>query len=121
MSMLEKKSFSAPDETRSLPKTKLEVVTFGDMSAAKGTFEPGWRWSEHVKPKAGTESCQVFHFGYVLSGRQHVVMDDGREAEFGPGDVVVVSPGHDAWVVGDEPYVALDFQGGKTYAQEGNG
>jgi len=117
MSMLEKKSFSAPDETRSLTKTKVEVVTLGDMTAMKTTFEPGWRWSEHVRPKAGTQSCQAFHFGYVLSGRQHVVMDDGTEAEFGPGDVVVVPPGHDAWVVGDEPYVGLDFQSGKTYAQ----
>jgi len=117
MSTLERKSFTAPDETRSLPKTKVEVVAFGDMTAMKTTFEPGWRWSEHVGPKAGTASCQVLHFGYILSGRMHVRMDDGKEAEFGPGDVVVISPGHDAWVVGDEPYVGIDFQGGKTYAQ----
>src|SRR5262249_10608162 len=116
MSTLGKKSFNAPDETRSLPKTRVEVVTFGEMSAMKTTFEPGWRGSEDVKPKVGTESCQVLHFGYVISGRQRVRMDDGTEEEFGPGDVMVVSPGHDAWVVGDEPYVGLDFQGGKTYA-----
>ena len=116
MSTLEKKSFSAPDETRSLPKTTVEVVTFSDMTAMKTTFEPGWRWSEHVKPKAGTASCQVPHFGYVLSGRMHVVMDDGKEAELGTGDVAIIPPGHDAWVIGDEPFVGLDFQGGKTYA-----
>ena len=117
MSVLEVKSFTAPDETRSLPKTKVEVVTIGEMTAVKSTFEPGWRWSEHVQPKAGTASCQVLHFGYVLSGRMRVMMDDGKEAEFGPGSVVVISPGHDAWVVGDEPYVGLDFQGGETYAR----
>ncbi len=117
MSTLQKKSFDTPDETRSLPKTKVEVVTFGDMTAMKTTFEPGWKWSEHVGPKVGTASCQVPHFGYVISGRMRIVMDDGKEEEVGPGDAVVIPPGHNAWVVGDEPYVGLDFQGGKTYAK----
>ncbi len=117
MSTLEKKSFTTPDETRSLPKTKIEVVTFGDMVAMKATLDPGWKWSENVKPQAGTESCQVAHFGYVISGRIRVVMDDGKEEEYGPGDVMVAAPGHNAWVVGNEPYVGLDFVGGKTYAK----
>src|SRR5262245_10114329 len=116
MSTFQKKSLITPDETRSLPKTTVEVVNFGEVSAMKTTFDPGWRWSEHVKPTAGSASCQVAHFGYVLSGRLHVVMDDGTEGEVGPGDVVVIPPGHDAWVVGDEPYVGLDFQGAKLYA-----
>ncbi len=116
ISTLEKKSFTAPDETRSLPKTKVEVVTFGERAAMRTTLDPGWRWSEHVKPKAGTASCKVEHFGYVISGRLRVVMDDGKEEEYGPGDVMVIAPGHDAWVVGDEPYVGLDFVGAKTYA-----
>ena len=115
--MLEKKSFSAPDETRSLPRTKVEVVTFGDMTAMKTTFEPGWRWSEHVKPTARTASCEVPHLNYGISGRLHVRMDDGTESEIGPGDVQLLPPGHDAWVVGNEPFVGLDFQGGHLYGK----
>ena len=81
-----------------------------------GTFEPGWRWSENVKPLASTDSCQVEHIGYVLQGRMALKMDDGKEHEFGPGDTFHMPPGHDAWIVGDEKCVLLDFGGLKGYA-----
>ena len=106
---LKKKSLSSPDETRTFENGKAEVVTLGDFSASRLVFEPGWRWSENVKPIAGTESCQVLHTGYEVSGRLHVRMDDGTEEEFGPGDAYVIPPGHDAWVVGDEPVVSVDM------------
>jgi hypothetical protein len=114
---IQKKNFTAPDETRSLPKTTVEVVNLGDATVMKTILEPGWKWSECVKPTAGTASCQVPHLGYVLSGRLKVVMDDGTEEEYGPGDVNRIAPGHDAWVIGDEPFVGLDFTGGKIYAK----
>ena len=115
---LSAKSFAVPDETRPFKdKGRMEVVRFGDTIVGKGTFEPGWRWSEHVKPIAGTDSCLVQHVGYVLSGRMKVVMDDGAEAEVGPGDAFVMPPGHDAWTVGTEPCVLLDFGGISGYAQ----
>ena len=117
MSKMETKNFGTPDEIRTLPKTKIEVVNLGDGTVMKLTLEPGWRWSEHVKPTAGTDSCQVPHFNYAISGRMHVRMDDGTESEVGPGDVQLLGPGHDAWVVGDEPFVVLDFQGGKIYGK----
>jgi hypothetical protein len=83
------------------------VVTIGDFTLGKGTFEPGWRWSEDDKPIAGTDSCQVRHTG-CISGRMTVRMDDGTEATVGPGDVMLIEPGHDAWVVGEEPCVLYD-------------
>ena len=107
---METKSFDAPDETRTPPKTKVEVVRLGDVQAARLTLEPGWRWSECVKPIAGTESCQARHVGSVLTGRMHVVQDDGTEAEVGPGEAYLIDPGHDAWVVGDEELVSLEFE-----------
>jgi quercetin dioxygenase-like cupin family protein len=117
---LERKSFSAPDEVRQMVgKGKVEILKVGESVVGKATFEPGWRWSEHVKPLAGTDSCQVAHLGYVISGRQKVIMDDGRELAFGPGDLVAIPPGHDAEVVGDEPCVFLDFAGMEHYAQGG--
>ncbi len=116
MAGLEAKNFSSPDETRPFQgKGRMEVVNVGGMSVGKGTFEPGWRWSVDVKPLAGTDSCQGLHVGYVLSGRMRVRMNDGTEAETGPGDVVHIAPGHDAWIVGDEACVLLDF--GTTVAQ----
>jgi quercetin dioxygenase-like cupin family protein len=117
MSTMETKNFGTPDEVRTLPKTKIEVVNLGDGSVMKLTVEPGWRWSEHVKPTAGTDSCQVAHLSYCISGRMLVRTDDGTESEVGPGDVQLLGPGHDAWVVGDEPFVMLDFQGGKIYGK----
>jgi quercetin dioxygenase-like cupin family protein len=116
MAAMVKKSFEAPDETRPISKGKIEVVDVDGTQVMRANFEPGWRWSECVKPVAGTESCQVAHLIYVVSGRMVVRMDDGAESEIGPGDVSSIPPGHDAWIVGDEPFVGVDFQGGQTYA-----
>ena len=110
MATLEAKNFSSSDETREFAgKGRMNIVKVGGMSVGKGTFEPGWRWSQNVKPIAGTDSCQALHVGYIMSGRMGVRMDDGTEAEAGPGDVVHIAPGHDAWVVGNEDCVFLDF------------
>lgn len=113
------KSLNQPDETRPIPngKGKVEVVNLGGAAVMRATFEPGWKWSEHVKPIAQTASCQVAHTGYIVSGRLHVRMDDGSEVEMGPGDASITPAGHDAWVVGDEPVVFLDFAGAATYAK----
>jgi hypothetical protein len=110
MAGLESKAFSNPDETRPFAgKGKMDIVNVAGMTVGLGVFEPGWRWSVNVKPLAGTDSCQAVHNGYVVSGRMHVVMDDGTEAEAGPGDIVHIDPGHDAWVVGNEACVMVDF------------
>jgi mannose-6-phosphate isomerase-like protein (cupin superfamily) len=103
-------SFDSPDETRQPEKTTIDVVRMGDTTAARFTFEPGWRWSECVKPVAGTDSCRARHVGVVHSGRLAVRHDDGSEIEVGPGDAYVIEPGHDGWVVGDEPFVAYEFE-----------
>jgi hypothetical protein len=84
----------------------------------RSVYEPGWRWSEHVKPIVGTDSCQATHVGYVLSGRMHIVMDDGAEAEIGPGEFVRIQPGHDAWTLGDEACVIVDFGQIEGYAKQ---
>ena len=97
---------------------EVEIVKVGDGVVGRATFQPGWRWSEHVKPIAGTDSCQAAHFGYVVSGRQRAIMDDGTELEFAAGDVVTIPPGHDAVVVGDEPCVVIDFAGMEHYAEQ---
>ena len=117
MAKLEKKSFDQPDETRPVDKGTVEVVELDGATVMRTTFEPGWRWSECVKPTVGGDSCQVHHVGYAISGRMHVTMDSGEELDIGPGDVLQIPPGHDAWIVGDEPYVGVDFQGGATYAK----
>ena len=120
MASVEVKSFDSPDETRPFAGNgKADVVTVGGTTVMRGTFEPGWRWSENVKPIAGTDSCEVYHLGYVVSGRMAVRMDDGTEGEVGPGDIVHLEPGHDAWIVGDEPCVMLDFGGSTAYAKSG--
>ena len=113
----EKKNFSRPDETRPFAKGKLEIVNVGGTMLGRGTFEPGWKWSECVKPIAKTESCQAPHLGYVVSGRMKVVMDNGTELEYGPGDAMSLPPGHDAWIVGNDPCVVVDFVGFKDYAK----
>lgn len=114
---MQKKSFNTPDETRTPPKTKVEVVKIGDNTLMRTTFEPGWKWSEHIKPTVGTDSCQVHHLVYAISGQMKAVMDDGTEIEVGPGDVADIPSGHDAWVVGDEPVVGIDIAGGASYAK----
>ncbi len=107
---LDVKSLNTPDETRPFAaKGRAEIVNVGGMTVGRGTFEPGWRWSEHVKPIAQTDSCQAAHAAYIVSGRMSVRMDDGTEKEVGPGDIMVAAPGHDAWVIGNEPCVMVDF------------
>jgi mannose-6-phosphate isomerase-like protein (cupin superfamily) len=118
MARTEKKSLNTPDETRPFPKGKMDVVKVGELTFGRATFQPGWKWSECVKPIAGTKSCMVHHNGYVVSGRMRMRMDDGVEVEVGPGDVFVCAPGHDAWTVGDEPCVAYDFSGAAIYAKK---
>jgi hypothetical protein len=118
MASMEVKSFDAPDETRPFEgRGKADVVQVGGRAVARGVFEPGWRWSANVKPIAGTDSCEVSHLGYCISGRMRVSMDDGGESEMGPGDVVAIAPGHLAEVVGDEPCVFLDFGEIAEYAK----
>lgn len=117
MNKLVIKRFEDPDEMRSFPKGKVEFNRVGNMPVMRNTFQPGWRWSESVKPIAQTDSCQVYHILYILSGQLAIRMDDGSTAEFGPGDLGVLPPGHDAWVVGDVPCVNLDFGGSSNYAK----
>ena len=105
-----KKNFESPDETRTPDKTMIEIVKLGGTNVARVTFQPGWKWSECIKPVAGTDSCQARHVGTVVSGRIHVVHEDGTEVDAGPGAAYVIEPGHDAWVLGDEPYVAFEFE-----------
>ncbi len=116
MKQMEKKSLLTPDETRSFPKGKLELVTLEGVTFGKMTLQPGWKWSESVKPIAKTKSCEAPHTQYQVSGRMMVKMDDGTEKEFGPGDVSIIPPGHDAWVVGNDPVVAIDITGMTNYA-----
>ena len=113
------KSFDTPDERRAPEKTQVEVVDLGSVKAARMTLQPGWRWSECIKPAAGTESCQVHHVGTVTSGRLHVQHEDGSSVEIGAGDAYVIEPGHDAWVVSSEPFVGYEFdsQAAQTYAR----
>jgi hypothetical protein len=117
MAGIAKKSFDSPDEVRTPDKTRLEIVDLGTHKAARMTAQPGWRWSECIKPVAGTDSCQTDHVGYMTSGRLHVVHDDGAETDVRAGDVYRIGPGHDAWVVGDEPVVTVEFQGAANYAK----
>jgi hypothetical protein len=114
-----KKSFDSPDETRTPDKTRVEVVDLGTAKAARMTAQPGWRWSECVKPVVKTDSCQARHVGTVVSGQLHIAHNDGTELEIGPADAYVIEPGHDAWVVGDQPFVAFEFESGTadTYAR----
>ncbi len=104
----QKKSLDNPDETRDFEQGKMQIATISDFKAARLLLQPGWKWSEHVKPLAQTDSCQVRHTGYVISGQMRVVMDDRTETELGPGDAYVIEPGHDAWVVGDVPFFGVD-------------
>jgi len=109
---------SSPDEVRTFEKGKIEIVNFDNgVTIGKGTLQPGWSWEKCVKPIVKTNSCQVPHTSYIMSGRMRVVMDDGTELEGGPGDTAIIPPGHNAWVVGDEPCVMIDFTGAKEYAK----
>src|SRR3954469_19319013 len=110
MAGVESRDFDSPDETRTPDKTQVDVVRMGGATVGRFAFEPGWRWSECVKPVAGTESCQARHIGVVHSGRLAVKHEDGTEVEIGPGEAYVIEPGHDAWVVGDEGFVGFEFE-----------
>jgi quercetin dioxygenase-like cupin family protein len=116
---LVRKSFDRPEETRPFEagSGQLELVNVDTAPVGRATFQPGWQWSKHVKPIAKTESCQAAHMGYFISGRMKVVMDDGTSEEFGPGDFMICPPGHDAWIVGDEACVVIDWQGVADYAK----
>jgi hypothetical protein len=117
MGQAELRSLGKPDEVREFPKGRLELVRIGGTMVARAVFEPGWRWSTSVQPIAGTKSCEAPHFQYHVSGVIRVLMDDGTEFECRPGDVSFLPSGHDAWVVGDEPAVVVDFQGMIDYAK----
>jgi hypothetical protein len=110
MAGLQVGDFESPDETRRPDKTQVDVVKMGANTAARLTLEPGWKWSECIKPIAGTDSCRVRHVGVVQSGKMHVIHDDGTEGDIGPGEAYVIEPGHDAWVVGDERLVGFEFE-----------
>lgn len=114
---MQKKNLSRPEETRTFDKGRVELVTVGDVTFGRATLEPGWMWSTCVKPLVHTESCEAAHLQYHVSGRLRVRMDDGSEEEFGPGDVSLLPPGHDAWVVGQEPVVVVDISGMREYAK----
>ena len=110
-------SFDAPSEVREMPLGRAEVIEIGGGKVMRMTLQPGWRWSEHVKPIAGTELCEAPHFQYSISGRIGVRMADGTEFEVGPGEVSMLESGHDAWVVGDEQVVAIDWGGAHVWAK----
>jgi hypothetical protein len=117
MAGVEHRDFSAPDEVRRPPKAAVEVVRIAGGEIGRFTFEPGWRWSTCIKPVVGTDTCQVEHVGYVITGRLGVRHEDGTTAEVGAGEVYRIAPGHDGWTVGDEPAVVVEFQGASTYAK----
>jgi hypothetical protein len=112
------RQFENPDERREFDNGSFELVTVGGLTVGRAQYEPGWKWSTDVGPIAGTPTCQVEHVGMVVSGRAAIAMDDGETIEVGAGDIYHVPPGHDSWVVGDEPYVSLHFLGAERYATE---
>ena len=118
MSTMQKKNLLQPDEKRSFDKGQVDLVTLGGATFGRATLQPGWKWSTCVKPLVKTKSCDAAHLQYHVSGRLHVVMDDGSQDEFGPGEVSLLPPGHDAWVVGNEPVVVLDISGMVDYAKK---
>jgi hypothetical protein len=118
MEKAELKSFSNPDEVRTFPKGKLELIKIGGSTIGRATFEPGWRWADSVQPLVKTKSCEAPHFQYHVAGTLMVVMDDGTQLECKAGDVSLLPTGHDAWVVGNNPVIIVDFQGMIDYAKE---
>jgi len=114
---LQARSHDAPDEVRTPPKTRVEVVRLGGHTIGRFTFEPGWRWSECVKPVVGTDSCQNAHLGYAVSGQLGVRLTDGTETTIKAGDSYTIPPGHDAWVEGDETFVGIEVMSAEQYAQ----
>jgi hypothetical protein len=114
---LEILNLSEPEETREFPRGRFELFRIGGVAIGRASYEPGWRWTEHVGPTAGTELCEVEHVGLVVSGHAAVLMADGAERVLEPGDLFAIPPGHDSWVVGEEPYVSLHFLGADQYAR----
>ena len=119
MSALTRMSLDSPEEVRPFEggSGHLDLVNLDNGPVGRAVFRPGWKWSEHVKPIANTTSCQAAHTCYFISGRMNVIMDSGEELEYGPGDFAVMPPGHDAWTVGNEPCIVIDWQGFTDYAK----
>ena len=115
----ERKPFATPDEVREFPNGRVELLNIGGGTVGRLVLQPGWRWSKDVKPLAKTASCEAPHFQYHVSGRLGIKMDDGTELVAGPGDVTALPSGHDAWVVGDEPVVVIDWFGASNYGKHG--
>ena len=116
---MQKKSMNSPDETRTFDKGKIDLTKIGDTRIARMYLEPGWTWEKCMKPIAKTESCQASHTQYVVSGRVRVKMNDGNEEEeYGPGDVLYIPPGHNSWVVGNEPYIGIEIATMDNYAKK---
>jgi hypothetical protein len=112
------KHFESPDETRLFEKGRFDVVRVGGMTIGRACYQPGWKWSLHVRPIAGTDLCTVEHVGMVLSGRAAVAYADGRQDELAPGTLFYIPPlPHDSWVIGDQPYISLHFQGAADYSR----
>lgn len=117
MAEAEQKKLDSPDETRTFEKGRVDLVNIGGGTVGRLTLEPGWRWSTDVKPIAGTDWCEAPHFQYHAAGRLHVKMEDGAEFDVGPGEITALPKGHDAWVIGNEPVVLIDFFGASNYAK----
>jgi len=111
------RSFDAPDEERAFEKGRFDLLRVGGTTIGRAVYEPGWKWSTHVGAATGALWCEVEHVGIVVSGRNRIRMRDGREYDLGPGDVFYVAPGHDSWVVGDQPYVSIHLAGATEYAR----
>jgi hypothetical protein len=118
MASIETKSLNAPEEVRTFDKGKVELVKVGEAMIGRATFQPGWKWSESVKPLVKTKSCEAPHFQYHVSGTLRIKTDEGTVRDCKAGDVSMLGSGHDAWVVGNEPVVVVDFQGMLDYAKE---
>jgi hypothetical protein len=120
MAGVQRLDFDSPDETRTPDKTRVDLLRLGNTTIGRFAFQPGWRWSECIKPVAGTESCQARHVGIVQSGSMHVVHDDGTEADLKAGDAYVIEPGHDAWITSSDPFVGYEFESrsAEEYARE---
>lgn len=112
-----RRSYEAPDERRTPPNAQVDIVRLEGFTLGRFTFQPGWRWSEHIKPVVGTESCQVSHVGYAVSGRITIRLPDGREETISPGESYTIPPGHDGWVEGDEPFVGIELMSADQFAK----
>ena len=117
MQTVEHESFGSPSEVREFPHGHAEILNVGDSTIGRLVLEPGWRWSNDLKPIAGTDSCMAPHFQYHVQGRLRIRMDDGTEFEDGPGDITSLPEGHDAWVIGDENVVVVDWYGATDWAR----